>query len=433
MSFPPKVLICGKRDFGKLPVRAKGAKLFTVATLTYPYRGRTTMFIHFFHELKSAGLPVSLREYLTLMEAVEFDLANRRTEDFYYLARSALVKDETNLDKFDRVFGTVFKGLETTSEEIMQSLPEEWLRKLAEKHLTEEEKALVESLGGWEKLMETLKKRLEEQKDRHQGGSKWIGTAGTSPFGAYGYNPEGIRIGQHESRHRRAVKVWDKREFRDLDDTVEIGTRNIKVALKRLRQFARTGAADELDLSGTIRSTAHKGYLDLKLRPERRNTVKILLFFDIGGSMDDHIRICEELFSAARSEFKVMEHFYFHNCVYEFVWKNNSRRQSERLQTWDILHKFPADYKIIFVGDASMSPYEIVHPGGSVEHWNEESGLTWMQRIMEIYDHSVWLNPIPVQYWDYTQSIVMMKQIMNERMFPLTIEGLTDAMASLSK
>ena len=329
------------------------------------------MFVHFFQELKSAGLPVSLREYLLLMEALEADLAERRVEDFYYLSRAALVKDEANLDKFDRVFGHVFKGLDLMSEAVEAAeIPEDWLKKLAEKHLSEEEKAQIEALGGWDKLMETLKKRLEEQKGRHQGGNKWIGTAGTSPFGAYGYNPEGIRIGQDESRHRRAVKVWDKREFKDLDGTVELGTRNIKVALKRLRKFARTGANEELDLDGTIHATAHKGYLDLRMRPERRNAVKVLLFFDIGGSMDDHIRICEELFSAARTEFKVMEHFYFHNCLYEGVWKDNRRRRTDVTPTWDVLHTYPADYKVIFVGDASMSPYEIAYPGGAVEHWN---------------------------------------------------------------
>ncbi len=390
------------------------------------------MFVTFFHELKNAGIPVSLREYLTLMQAMEADLAEKKLEDFYYLARTSLVKNESNLDKFDRVFGHVFKGFEFSAEGEEVAIPHEWLQKLAEKYLTEEEKAEIEALGGWEKLMETLQKRLEEQKERHQGGSKWIGTAGTSPFGAYGYNPEGIRIGQKESRHRRAVKVWDKREFRDLDDQIDLGTRNIKVALKRLRQFARTGTPDELDLDDTIRSTAKQGYLDLKMRPERHNTVKVLLFFDIGGSMDDHIRICEELFSAARSEFKVMEHFYFHNCLYEFVWKNNRRRHSERLSTWDVLHKYPSDYKIIFVGDASMSPYEITYPGGSVEHWNEEPGSVWLQRVADIYKDTVWLNPVPEKYWNYTHSIQMIHQLMQDRMFPLTLDGINRAMTTLS-
>ncbi|MEP3277314.1 MAG: VWA domain-containing protein [Stappiaceae bacterium] len=390
------------------------------------------MFVNFFHELKQAGLPVSLREYLTLMQGMEADLADKKIEDFYYLARLSLVKDESNLDKFDRVFGHVFKGLEFSADTEDTVIPQEWLQKLTEKYLSEEEKAEIEALGGWEKLMETLQKRLEEQKERHQGGNKWIGTAGTSPFGAYGYNPEGVRIGQKESRHRRAVKVWDKREFRDLDDQIDLGTRNIKVALKRLRQFARTGTPDELDLDDTIHSTAKRGYLDLKMRPEKHNTVKVLLFFDIGGSMDDHIRICEELFSAARSEFKVMEHFYFHNCLYEYVWKNNQRRHTERLNTWDVLHKYPSDYKIVFVGDASMSPYEVSYPGGSVEHWNEEAGSVWMQRVVDIYKNTIWLNPVPEKYWGYTHSIEMMRQLTQDRMFPLTLDGINRAMTALS-
>ncbi|MBN8182102.1 vWA domain-containing protein [Roseibium aggregatum] len=391
------------------------------------------MFITFFTELKSAGIPVSLREYLTLMEALDKDLAEKSVEDFYYLARLTLVKDESNLDKFDRVFGHVFKGLDLMSEVATTEIPEEWLRRLAEKHLSEEEKAQIEALGGFEKLMETLRERLKEQQKRHQGGNKWIGTAGTSPFGAYGYNPEGVRIGQHESRHRRAVKVWDKREFKDLDDTQLLGTRNIQVALKRLRNFARTGAAEELDLDDTIRATAHKGLLDIKMRPERHNAVKVLLFFDIGGSMDDHIRVCEELFSAARSEFKVMEHFYFHNCLYEYVWKENRRRHTERMPTMDVLHKYPADYKIIFVGDASMSPYEIAYAGGSVEHWNEEAGADWMQRITGLYKSAVWLNPVRQEHWHYTHSIQMLNELMEGRMFPMTVEGLTDAMKELAR
>ncbi len=389
------------------------------------------MFVTFFHELKSAGLPVSLREYLTLMEALDADLAEKRVEDFYFLARASLVKDEKNLDKFDRVFGHVFSGLDLMSDAIEAEIPEEWLKKLAEKFLTEEEKERIEALGGWDKLMETLKERLKEQKERHQGGSKWIGTAGTSPFGAYGYNPEGIRIGQDESRHRRAVKVWDKREFKDLDDTVELGTRNIKVALKRLRRFARTGAADELDLDTTIRATAHRGYLDLKMRPERRNAVKVLLFFDVGGSMDPFVRTCEELFSAARMEFKTLEYFYFHNCLYERVWRNNRRRHSETTPTWDVLHTYASDYKVVIVGDASMSPYEIAQAGGSVEHWNEESGAAWMRRLTEVYPKLVWLNPLPERHWDFTQSIQMMRQLVDNRMFPLTLEGLDGAMREL--
>ena len=392
------------------------------------------MFIHFFAELRAAKVPVSLREYLMLMEALEADLADKRVEDFYYLSRAALVKDESHLDKFDQVFGSLFKGLDSLSDVVEESpVPEEWLRKLAEKYLTEEEKAQIESLGGFDKLMETLKQRLEEQKERHQGGNKWIGTAGTSPFGAYGYNPEGIRIGQDESRHRRAVKVWDKRTFKDLDSERELGTRNIKIALRRLRQFARTGSADELDLSGTITHTAHKGYLDIKMRPERHNAVKVLLFFDIGGSMDDHIHICEELFSALHTEFKHMEYFYFHNCLYEFVWKSNARRHGERIPTWDVLHKFGSDYKIIFVGDASMSPYEISHPGGAVEHWNDEAGQAWLSRVKDSYDHVVWLNPTPERHWDYTYSIGMIRDLMQSRMYPLTLQGIDQAMRALMR
>ncbi|CAO3446085.1 vWA domain-containing protein [Azospirillum largimobile] len=396
------------------------------------------MFTSFFFDLRKAGVPVSLTEYLTLMEAMKQGTASFRVEDFYYLSRACLVKDERNLDRFDRVFGATFKGLTDDTpagEEVpVTDLPEDWLRKLAERFLTEEEKAQVQALGGWGKLMETLAQRLAEQKGRHQGGSKWIGTAGTSPFGAYGYNPEGVRIGQHESRHRRAVKVWDRREFKNLDDRVEIGTRNIKVALRRLRKFARSGAASELDLPGTIRATAaNAGWLDLKMVPERHNTIKVLLFLDIGGSMDDHIRLVEELFSAARSEFKHLEHFYFHNCVYEGVWRDNARRNTERISTWDVLHTYPADYKLVFVGDAAMSPYEIVYPGGSVEHWNEEAGQVWMQRLLSVYGKAVWLNPTPPQYWDYTESTRLLQRLMGGRMFPLTLEGLDGAMRELGR
>ena len=389
------------------------------------------MFITFFTELKSAGVPVSLREYLTLMEAMDKDLASRRVEEFYYLSRATLVKDERNLDKFDRVFSHVFKGLELMEEALTAEIPEEWLRKLTEKYLTEEEKKQIEALGGLDKLMETLRQRLAEQKGRHQGGSKWIGTGGTSPFGAYGYNPEGIRIGQDGNRNFRAVKVWDKREFKDFDDDVEIGTRNIKVALRRLRKFARTGTPEELDLDGTIKGTAHKGYLDIHMRPERHNAVKVLLFFDVGGSMDWHIKATEELFSAARTEFKHMEHFYFHNCLYERVWKENRRRYQEITPTFDVMHTYPHDYKVIFVGDASMSPYEIAMPGGSVEHMNEEPGQTWMERLTRTYPAAVWLNPVPESEWDYTQSIRMMRQLMSGRMYPLTLEGLDRAMREL--
>ncbi|WP_193174726.1 vWA domain-containing protein [Oricola nitratireducens] len=394
------------------------------------------MFIPFFLELKAAKVPVSLREYLSLLEGLEADLVTYDVEGFYYLARTALVKDERHIDRFDQVFSHVFKGVEAVSGEggiDPMALPEEWLRKLAEKHLTDEEKKLVEALGGFDKLMETLKQRLEEQKDRHQGGSKWIGTAGTSPFGAYGYNPEGVRIGQHESRHRRAVKVWDKREFRNFDDSVELGTRNIKVALKRLRRWARQGAHDEFDLDGTIRSTAEHGYLDVQMRPERRNAVKLLMFFDVGGSMDDHIRSVEELFSAARAEFKHLEYYYFHNCLYESVWKDNRRRHGERIPTFDVLHTYGPDYRVVFVGDAAMSPYEIAYPGGSVEHWNEETGAVWMQRVLEKFPKSVWLNPESQDRWRYTQSTAMLTEIMGGKMYPLTLKGLDEATRELSR
>jgi uncharacterized protein len=389
------------------------------------------MFVAFFHELKTAGVPVTLREYLTLMEAMEQDLAGRRVEDFYYLARTALVKDERNLDKFDRVFGHVFKGLESTSEALTSEIPAEWLKKLAEKYLTEEERKEIEAIGGLDKLLELLRQRMREQKGRHQGGKKWIGTAGTSPFGAYGYNPEGVRIGQDGNRNFRAVKVWDRRDFKDLDDQVELGTRNIKIALRRLRKFARTGAPEELDLDGTIKGTAHKGYLDILMRPERHNAVKVLLFFDVGGSMDWHVKATEELFSAARSEFKHMEHFYFHNCLYEKVWKENRRRFDDTTPTWDVLHTYPHDYKVIFVGDAAMSPYEIMAPGGSVEHFNEETGAAWMERVARTYPACVWLNPVAEKEWDYTQSIRIMRQLMGGRMYPLTLEGLDKAMREL--
>lgn len=390
------------------------------------------MFTSFFFALKDAKVPVTLREYLTLMEGLKAGLANYRVDDFYYLSRATLVKDERNLDKFDRVFGTVFKGLETlTPDDGTAEIPEEWLKKLAELYLSEDEMKKIQAMGDWEKLMETLQKRLEEQKGRHQGGSKWIGTAGTSPFGAYGYNPEGVRIGQDKGRHGRAVKVWDKRDYKNLDDEVELGTRNIKVALRRLRRFAREGAQEELALDDTIRATAHKGYLDIQMRPERHNTVKVLLFFDVGGSMDSHIRLCEELFSAARTEFKHMEYFYFHNCLYEKVWKDNRRRHNDFTSTYEVLHTYPHDYKVIFVGDASMSPYEIAYPGGSVEHWNEESGEIWMRRVLDIYEHAVWLNPTPEKLWGYSASTAMMKTLMGDRMYPLTLEGLDRAMREL--
>jgi hypothetical protein len=392
------------------------------------------MFVDFFLELRQARIPVSLREYLTLLEGVGAGVAGRSVDDFYYLARAALVKDERNLDKFDRVFGHCFKGLEYLAEVMaIDEIPTEWLQALAERVLTDEEKALVESLGGWDKLMETLKQRLEEQKERHQGGKKWIGTGGTSPFGAMGYNPEGVRIGQDKNRHNRAVKVWDRRDYKNLDDEVELGTRNIKVALRRLRRFAREGALTELDLPDTIRTTAHKGYLDIKMVPERHNAVKVLLFLDIGGSMDPHIRMCEELFSAARTEFKHLEYFYFHNCVYESVWRDNRRRHDERFDTVRLLHTYPADYKLIFVGDASMSPYELVYPGGSVEHHNPEPGEVWLKRMVQVYDKAVWLNPVGEKYWRYTPSIEMVSRIVGHRMFPLTLDGLDRAMRTLSR
>ncbi len=390
------------------------------------------MFIDFFLKLKAADVPVSLREYLTLVEAVDAGLANYDVEDFYYLSRSCLVKDERNLDKFDQVFGHVFNGLVAPEGEAHE-IPEEWLRKLAEKTLTEEEKKQIEALGGWDKLMETLKQRLEEQKKRHQGGSKWIGTAGTSPFGAYGYNPEGVRIGQDENRNFSAVKVWDKREFKNLDDSVELGTRNIKIALRRLRRFAREGAATELDLSDTIRSTAKRGYLDIRMVPERHNAVKLLILFDVGGSMNPHVQVMEELFSAARAEFKHMEYFYFHNFLYERLWKDNRRRHADTTPTWEVLHTYPHDYKVIIVGDASMSPYEIVYPGGSVEHWNEEAGAVWLERVLRVYPKTVWLNPVKEAWWGNTQSINMVRQIMGERMFPLTLDGLERATKELSR
>jgi uncharacterized protein with von Willebrand factor type A (vWA) domain len=391
------------------------------------------MFIRFFNELRVAKVPVTLKEYLTLLSALKADCAGRRVEDFYYLSRAALVKDERYLDRFDQVFGHIFKGLELMSDAAEAEIPEEWLRAVSQLYLTEEEKARIAELGGWEKIMEELRRRIEQQKERHAGGSKWIGTGGTSPFGAYGYNPAGVRIGQKESRHRRAIKVWDKREFKDLDDEVEIGTRNLRVALRRLRKFAREGAAEELDLEQTISGTARKGYLDIHMRPERRNAVKVLMFFDVGGSMDWHIKIAEELFSAARGEFKHLEYFYFHNCLYEAVWRDNARRWSDTTPTWQVLHTYPADYKVIFIGDASMSPYEITHVGGAVEHMNEEAGATWLQRLTGIYEHCVWLNPVPEAHWGWTPSIGMVRSLLGGRMFPLTLQGLDGAMRGLMR
>jgi len=393
------------------------------------------MFLNFFNELRSAKVPVTLKEYLLLLEAMDKEVIDMEVEDFYYLSRAALVKDERNLDKFDRVFSHVFKGLDTMEDAVnVQDLPEEWLRKMSEKFLTKEEMDEIEAMGGFEKLMETLKERLEEQKKRHEDGNKWIGTGGTSPFGANGYNPEGVRIGQERSRHQRAVKVWDKREFKNYDDSVEIGTRNIKVALKRLRKWAREGADEELDLDNTIRKTAKQGYLDIEMRPEKRNTVSVLLLMDVGGSMDPHVRVMEELFSAARSEIKNLEYYYFHNCVYEGLWKENRRRMNERIPTWDVLHKYPSDYKVIVVGDATMSPYEITYAGGSVEHWNEEAGGLWLQRFVNQFPNFVWLNPVKAGAWEYTGSIKLINELIGPgRMFELTLQGLEDAMKELGR
>ncbi len=392
------------------------------------------MFTKFFHALKSAGLPVSLREYLTLIEGVEADLPGRQVDDFYFLARASLVKDEKHLDKFDQIFGHVFKGLESLTDGVETAeIPEDWLRLLSQKYLSEEEKKQIEALGGWDKLMETLKQRLEEQTGRHQGGNKWIGTGGTSPFGSGGYNPEGVRIGNEGERQGRAVKVWEKRDYRNLDDDVALGTRNIKLALRKLRRFAREGAADELDLDETITATARAGYLDIQMRPERRNLVKVLLFFDVGGSMDPFVRVCEELFSAARAEFKHMDFFYFHNCLYDVVWKDNRRRWTEKIPTWDLLHKYPHDYKVIVIGDASMSPYEITMPGGGVEHMNEEAGAVWLQRLAHVYERLVWLNPVDENTWNYIGSVKMIRQLIGDRMYPLTLSGIDRAMAELKR
>jgi len=387
----------------------------------------------FFVKLKDHKLPVSIKEWLTLLEAMQKDVISPSIDEFYYLSRTTLVKDEQNFDKFDRAFGEYFKGIESIAG-VELDVPLEWLLKQAELNLSPEEKAMIEALGGWDKLMETLKKRLEEQKGRHQGGNKWIGTAGTSPFGAYGYNPEGVRIGQDRSRNRSAVKVWDQREYRNLDDAVELGTRNIKVALRRLRKFAREGAPEELDLDTTIDKTARNaGYLDLMMRPERHNAVKVLMFLDIGGSMDDHVKLCEELFSAAKTEFKHLEYFYFHNCLYDTVWKDNRRRHAERTRTFDILHKYGHDYKLVFVGDATMSPYEVLQPGGSIEYSNDEAGAVWLKRMLEVYPRAVWLNPEPEEIWPYRQSIGILKEIMGGRMYPTTIVGLERAMRALVK
>lgn len=394
------------------------------------------MFLRFFETLRTSGVPVSLREFLGFLEGLKAGLVTYDVDGFYFLARTTMVKDERFLDRFDRAFSECFKGLEAMSvADLLETadIPEDWLRKLAEKTLTPEEMAEIQSLGGFDKLMETLKQRLKEQEGRHQGGSKWIGTAGTSPFGAFGYNPEGVRIGQDKSRHQRAVKVWDKREFKNLDDNVELGTRNIKVALKRLRRWARDGATDELDLDGTIRATAEHGYLDVQTRPERRNAVKVLLLLDAGGSMDPHVKVVEEMFSAARTEFKHLDHFYFHNCLYEGLWRDNTRRWQEQTPTWDVLRTYGASWKCIFVGDASMSPYEVLYPGGANEHWNAETGETWLTRARDHWPDHLWINPVPQPQWGYTQSIGLIRELFQDRMVPMTLDGITRGMKLLGR
>ena len=392
------------------------------------------MLTDLFYKLKKVEIPVSITEYLTLMAAMEKRVAGFSLDDFYYLARAALCKDERFFDRFDQVFGDHFRGQETLFDEVIGEVPMEWLRAQKELNLTEEEKAQIEAMGGWDKLMETLKKRLEEQKKAHHGGSKMIGTGGTSPFGANGYNPEGVRIGQEKGKQGKAVKVWDRRNFKNLDDQVELGTRNIKLALRQLRRFAREGAQEELDLDDTIRSTAKNGgLLDVKMVAERHNTIKVLLFLDVGGSMDPYVRVCEELFSAARSEFKHLEHYYFHNFIYESIWRDNNLRANVRVPTGQVMNTYPADHKMVFVGDATMSPYEIMAVGGSVEHWNEEAGATWMARIMAIFPYAIWLNPQPEEYWGHIPSIGMVKELMSDRMFPLTVDGLERGMKALKK
>ncbi len=392
------------------------------------------MLINFFMTLRAERLPVTFTELFTLLECLEKNMAFGNVDEFYTLSRLCLVKDEKNFDKFDRAFAKYFDSVEMLDQIGLTDIPDEWLQKQIERMLSEEERARIEAMGGLDKLLEALRQRLAEQKERHQGGNKWIGTGGTSPFGAFGYNPEGIRIGQDESRHQRAVKVWDRRNFRDLDDSVEIGTRNIKMALRRLRQFARTGAVEELDMDDTISSTARNaGLLDIKMVPERHNAVKVLLFFDVGGSMDPHIRLCEELFSAARSEFKHLKYYYFHNCLYESVWTKSRRRHAETTSTYDVINKYSKDYKVIFVGDATMAPYEITHAGGSIEHYNEEPGAVWIQRLTEVFDHFVWINPTPREYWEHSYSIDIMRQLIDDEMYPMTVKGLEEAMVSLIK
>ena len=384
--------------------------------------------------LKQERLPVSFTELFTLLECLKQNVIFGNVDDFYYLSRMCFIKDEKNFDKFDVAFAKYFEKIEVLDDLSLYEIPDEWLRKQLESMLTDEEKAKIEALGGLDKLMEEFKKRLEEQQKRHQGGNKWIGTGGTSPFGAYGYNPEGIRVGQNEGRNQKAIKVWDRRNYRDLDDSVEIGTRNIKMALRRLRKFARTGAAEELDMDDTISSTARNaGLLDIKLVPERHNAVKVLLFFDVGGSMDPHVKLCEELFSAARSEFKHLKYYYFHNFLYESVWTKSHRRHAETTSTFEIINKYSKDYKIIFVGDATMAPYEITHIGGSIEHYNEEAGAVWIKRVTDAYDHMIWINPTPKDYWEHSYSIEIVKELLEDRMFPLTVKGLEEAMTLLTK
>ena len=392
------------------------------------------MLIKFFMTLKEERLPVSFTELFTLLECLKKNIIFGNVDDFYHLSRLCLVKDEKNFDKFDRAFAKYFEDVEILDELSSHEIPNEWLRKQLESMLTDEEKAKIEALGGLDKLMEEFKKRMEEQKKRHQGGNKWVGTGGTSPFGAYGYNPEGIRIGQQEGRSGRAVKVWDRRNYRDLDDSVELGTRNLKLALRRLRKFARTGTAEELDLDDTISSTAkNAGLLDIKMIPERHNAVKVLLFFDVGGSMDPHVKTCEELFSAARSEFKHLKYYYFHNFLYESVWTKSHRRHAETTPIFEVMNKYSKDYKVIFVGDATMAPYEITHTGGSIEHYNEEAGAIWMRRMSESFDNIVWINPTPKDYWEHSYSIEIVKELLEDKMFPLTVKGLEGAMGSLLK
>lgn len=392
------------------------------------------MFLDFFLLLKNSGIPVSLVEYLSLLEALDREIVNESVQEFYYLCRTALIKHEKHLDDFDRLFGLYFKGIETIPDEVLYEIPEDWLTQNGERLFSPEEMAKIKAMGGLDKLLEHIQELFKEQKERHQGGNKWIGTGGTSPFGAYGYNPEGIRIGQHESRHRRAIKVWDKRNFQNLKDDVDLETRNIKLALKRLRRITREGTAEELDLQQTIKKTSENaGMLELKMLPQKKNNVKVLLLLDVGGSMDDHIELCSQLFSAAKYEFKNLEFFYFHNCIYEMLWKDNSRRWGEFIPTYDVLHKYNSDYKIIFVSDAAMSPYEIMMRHGSVEHYNEEAGIVWLKRFKQKFPSMVWLNPVTPEDWQWTHSTQIIREFMDNRMFPLTVRGIGDAIETLKQ